>query len=178
MHDSGFLGVAQNLRNRFLDLRIRYGLSEAARAESKRELRTGARQDVPIDDAVTEALAWIARAQDNSTSADGGVARHYCLISGWGPSYPETTGYIVPTVIREARARRCQIVGSRPEDAGLAGQHPDVEWRRFGAAPSANLPWCRSRSIPARSCLAWPQESAEFGSRLPPPPCWRRRTGW
>ncbi len=105
MHDSGFLGVAQNLRNRFLDLRIRYGLSEAARAESKRELRTGARQDVPIDDAVTEALAWIARAQDNSTSADGGVARHYSLISGWGPSYPESTGYIVPTIIREARAQ-------------------------------------------------------------------------
>ena len=37
-------------------------------------------------------------------SADGGVARHYCLITGWGASYPETTGYIVPTIIREAQA--------------------------------------------------------------------------
>ena len=48
-----------------------------------------------------EALAWIARAQDHSLSADGGVARHYCLVTGWGTSYPETTGYIVPTIIRE-----------------------------------------------------------------------------
>ena len=37
-------------------------------------------------------------------SADGGVARHYCLITGWGASYPETTGYIVPTIIREGQA--------------------------------------------------------------------------
>jgi len=27
------------------------------------------------------------------------VARHYSLVSGWGASYPETTGYIVPTVL-------------------------------------------------------------------------------
>ena len=32
------------------------------------------------------------------------MARHYCLITGWGASYPETTGYIVPTIIREAQA--------------------------------------------------------------------------
>ena len=30
-------------------------------------------------------------------------ARHYCLVTGWGTSYPETTGYIIPTLIREAR---------------------------------------------------------------------------
>jgi hypothetical protein len=71
----------------------------------KREQRPEARQDVPIDVAVSEALAWIARAQDHSLSADGGVARHYCLVSGWGTSYPETTGYIVPTIIREGRKR-------------------------------------------------------------------------
>jgi len=27
------------------------------------------------------------------------VARHFHLVTGWGPSYPETTGYIVPTLI-------------------------------------------------------------------------------
>ena len=27
-------------------------------------------------------------------------ARHFSLIDGWGPSYPETTGYLVPTVLQ------------------------------------------------------------------------------
>jgi hypothetical protein len=33
------------------------------------------------------------------------VARHFSLISGWSSSYPETTGYIVPTVLECARRR-------------------------------------------------------------------------
>ncbi|MBU4035140.1 MAG: hypothetical protein KKA35_01805, partial [Proteobacteria bacterium] len=44
----------------------------------------------------------ICRAQDFSKTKDGGVARHYSLINGWGPSYPETTGYIIPTIIKYA----------------------------------------------------------------------------
>jgi len=83
---------------------MRYGISIAARTEMRREQRLPRDTDVPIDRAITEALAWIGRAQDNSSSADGGVARHYCLVTGWGASYPETTGYIVPTLIREGRA--------------------------------------------------------------------------
>src|SRR5713226_248799 len=94
----------QQLSERVLDLRVWYGISAAARAELKRERRPESRQDIPIEVAITEALGWIARAQDNSLSADGGVARHYSLVSGWAPSYPESTGYIVPTIIREARA--------------------------------------------------------------------------
>ena len=35
----------------------------------------------------------------------GGVARHYSLLTGWGASYPATTGYIVPTFISEGRSR-------------------------------------------------------------------------
>ena len=48
---------------------------------------------------VAEGIAWLGRAQDASVTADGGVARHYSLLSGWGASYPETTGYIVPTML-------------------------------------------------------------------------------
>jgi hypothetical protein len=32
------------------------------------------------------------------------VARHYSLLDGWSDSYPETTGYIVPTMLEWARA--------------------------------------------------------------------------
>jgi rhamnogalacturonyl hydrolase YesR len=37
-----------------------------------------------------------------SASHDGGVARHFSLVTGWAASYPETTGYIVPTVLEHA----------------------------------------------------------------------------
>lgn len=48
------------------------------------------------------ALSWLGRAQDSSTTDDGGVARHFSLVDGWSPSYPETTGYIIPTLLRES----------------------------------------------------------------------------
>lgn len=54
------------------------------------------------------ALEWLCRAQD--ASGDGGVARSYSLVysrtfrqKGWTPSYPETTGYIIPTMFDYAR---------------------------------------------------------------------------
>lgn len=53
--------------------------------------------------AVREATRWLCRAQDCSASADGGVASHFKLGEGWATSYPETTGYIVPTMLECAR---------------------------------------------------------------------------
>ena len=51
---------------------------------------------------IEEAVQWLCRAQDQSPTADDGVARHYSLVKGWGSSYPETTGYIIPTLLRYA----------------------------------------------------------------------------
>lgn len=48
-------------------------------------------------------MKWLGTAQDESTSDDGGVARHFSLIDGWGASYPETTGYIIPTMLTYAQ---------------------------------------------------------------------------
>lgn len=47
------------------------------------------------------AMQWLCRAQD--AGEDDGVARMYSLRDGWGPSYPETTGYIIPTFLHYAR---------------------------------------------------------------------------
>jgi len=54
------------------------------------------------------ALDWLARAQ--AAGGDGGFARGYSLAwspyfrsRGWQPSYPETTGYIIPTLYLAAR---------------------------------------------------------------------------
>jgi hypothetical protein len=54
---------------------------------------------------ISAGLGWLAAAQDRSSTHDGGVARHYSLLSGWGASYPETTGYIIPTFLEHAGLR-------------------------------------------------------------------------
>jgi hypothetical protein len=60
------------------------------------------------------AAEWLAAAQD--ASGNGGIVGRYRLDRGWTSSYPETTGYIVPTFLALAerhnaayleRARRC-----------------------------------------------------------------------
>jgi hypothetical protein len=48
------------------------------------------------------AAEWLAVAQD--ATADGGVVGRYRLDKGWTSSYPETTGYIVPTFLALADA--------------------------------------------------------------------------
>jgi len=58
--------------------------------------------DPGIERTVAASLDWIARAQDCSTTQDGGVARDFSLLKGWGASYPETTGYIIPTLLDAA----------------------------------------------------------------------------
>jgi hypothetical protein len=79
-------------------------LPEAARAERDLD-RRGLPEADPGAAAVADAcLNWLARAQDCSASADGGVARDFSLIKGWATSYPETTGYIVPTLLTAAAA--------------------------------------------------------------------------
>jgi hypothetical protein len=55
------------------------------------------------DDAHLRAAArWLARAQD--VMPDGGVAGRYRLRGGWTSSYPETTGYLIPTFQALARS--------------------------------------------------------------------------
>lgn len=47
-----------------------------------------------------EAAAWILRAQ--AASPDDGVSAGYSFEDGWLASYPETTGYIIPTLLAYA----------------------------------------------------------------------------
>ncbi len=49
------------------------------------------------DTRIAAAADWLRRAQDATT--DGGVSWGYQLRGGWAASYPETTGYIVPTYL-------------------------------------------------------------------------------
>jgi uncharacterized protein YyaL (SSP411 family) len=51
----------------------------------------------PTRAALSGVMRWIADAQD--ANADGGIAAYFSLYGGFGPSYPETTGYLIPTLI-------------------------------------------------------------------------------
>src|SRR5690349_19251128 len=65
----------------------------------------------PLISHLDAAIEWIKRAQDSS--ATGGVAWGYRarrpvrtnLPMGWVGPYPETTGYIIPTMLRYAELR-------------------------------------------------------------------------
>ena len=71
-------------------------LSQAFHRE--RNLRCG----FTDEDHLRAAAQWLAAAQDSQS--DGGVAGRYQLNRGWTSSYPETTGYMVPTLLALSRA--------------------------------------------------------------------------
>jgi len=88
------------LLDRARKVRDDLALPAAAKVEARRDKRTMQPCDPGIAASVEAALDWLGAAQDHSTSHDGGLARHYSVISGWSASYPETSGYIVPTLLR------------------------------------------------------------------------------
>jgi len=46
-------------------------------------------------------MDWLCKAQDITDC--GGCSGEYSLYKGWGPPYPETTGYIIPTFLQYAQ---------------------------------------------------------------------------
>lgn len=78
-------------------------ISEDARMELQSDRRGLPASDPGPAAVISACTAWLCAAQDNSSTADGGVARDYNLNKGWNSSYPETTGYIIPTMIEMAR---------------------------------------------------------------------------
>ena len=88
-------------------------LPPAAEAEWFRDSAGLPDQDPGPEKTIEEGVNWLCLAQDHSATQDGGVARHFSLLSGWGASYPETTGYIVPTLLEVARLRRDNALRQR-----------------------------------------------------------------
>ena len=89
--------------------RIRYYLSLLDPHIAAGYLRVPRREAGDASQSLRAAIDWLCRAQD--ASGDGGVARSYSLAynaffgkRGWAPSYPETTGYIIPTIFDYARS--------------------------------------------------------------------------
>ncbi len=88
---------------------------------------------------IDASLNWLGAAQDESASQDGGAARDFDIRNGWSASYPETSGYIVPTLFDaaerlnrpdlEARARKMLdwLVSIQMDDGAFQGGRIDQE---------------------------------------------------
>ncbi|MCC7132162.1 MAG: hypothetical protein IT352_05925 [Gemmatimonadales bacterium] len=117
------------LRSLIAGLRHELELTTEARAVRRRDRHTsGLGADPGPLAAANLALKWLSLAQDRSRSNDGGVARAYSLLTGWQTSYPETTGYIVPTFLDASKRLRdpdLEHRGARMLDWLVSLQHPD-----------------------------------------------------
>jgi hypothetical protein len=61
-------------------------------------------QSTELQNHLDAAYDWLCSAQD--AHSDGGVAGCYNMVTGWGASYPETTGYIIPTFLHYGTVMR------------------------------------------------------------------------
>ena len=66
-------------------------------------VRDGRGRTLTLEDSARATYDWLCAAQD--ATPDAGVAAFYDLLTGqWSGSYPETTGYIIPTFLTYADA--------------------------------------------------------------------------
>jgi hypothetical protein len=179
------MAVRAALRQVMTDL----SLPRKAKLMKARDLEGLPSADPGCEAAISTGLAWLKRAQDCSASHDGGFARDFSLLTGWATSYPETSGYIVPTFIAEAettgdhdladRARRCLdwLVSIQFAEGGFQGGRIDQEPRvpvtfntgqiLLGLAAGARFD--RGRYLePMRRAASWLRDSQDEDG------CWRK----
>ena len=117
-----------SLKKRAKEWLERARLPPVAKSVLRRDEAGAPRSDPGPMHVIEECVSWLARAQDRSKTHDGGVARHYSLINGWAASYPETTGYIIPTLIdfgRLAGRKECVDRARRMLDWLVSIQFPE-----------------------------------------------------
>lgn len=76
------------------------------------------------------AINWLCRSQDITGS--GGSAATYNLLLAWGDAYPETSGYIIPTLFRYADLRDDEAIRERALEM--------AEWVRTTQHPEGSFP--------------------------------------
>lgn len=100
-----------------------------ARAFDKRH---DARADPGPERVIEAGVDWLLAAQRGSASADGGIARNYAIGRGWSRSYPETTGYIVQTLLEP------EVLEVRPSARDAATQA--LDWLLTVQTPAGGWP--------------------------------------
>lgn len=107
-----------------------------------RDLRSVETAPQSIDDHIEEAVNWLYASQDATDT--GGSAACYNLILGWESPYPETSGYIVPTLYniadrydrteaadRATRMAEWLLTVQLPSGAFPAGKHSTESNRSY-----------------------------------------------
>lgn len=79
-------------------------------------LYTDTHSNLDFDRHIEEALGWIQRAQDSGS--DRGAAYGARFGDGFEVSYPETTGYIIPTLLKQAQVRKDPALVQRAREMG------------------------------------------------------------
>lgn len=93
--------------SRGIPVRRAFTASAAPQPAAPREARWRHAVEGTHEAHLVPAIDWLTRAQD--VNGSGGIARgfahqhnRYFRLRGWEPDYPETTGYIVPTLLAAA----------------------------------------------------------------------------
>jgi len=106
------MGIAETFRLNGLMLKDLWGFGRTRPGDNRKHLDA--------------AIAWLKHAQD--VTGNGGVAQTYLVRSRrWAPSYPETTGYIIPTLYRYAALsgdEDSRLRARRMADWEVEIQHP------------------------------------------------------
>jgi hypothetical protein len=116
------------------------------------------------------ALEWLLHSHD--VTGDGGFAAAYSFKDGWLPPYPETTGYIIPTlfdahaVLADARLRAAAVQAAEWEaaiqltsgaiQAGYWGADPQQFWSEAPVPAAFNT---------GQVVLGWNRAYQETGER-------------
>jgi Prenyltransferase and squalene oxidase repeat len=79
---------------RILPLFSKVASDELRTTFEHRHLYSYVASTIPTADALRSVVDWIFRAQ----RPDGGIAAYYSYLTGYSESYPEVTGYIIPTL--------------------------------------------------------------------------------
>ena len=80
--------------HRVFPLMLRLGSDKFRTAFEQRGLYSYANTTRQTEEALRAVIGWVRDAQ----RPDGGIAAYYSLLSGYAESYPEVTGYLIPTL--------------------------------------------------------------------------------
>ena len=114
---------------------------DAARLTTQSLLPAGA--EAPPD-RLDEAIAWLCRTHD--VTGRHGSSKGFSLLHGWFPAYPETTGYVIGTLLEYARRR-----GGRPDLVRRAREMGD--WERTIQEPDGGIMQGQIGTTPRRSIV-------------------------
>jgi len=131
--------------------------------DRERNLRGG----LTNEDHFRAAARWLAAAQDSQP--DGGVAGRYQLNHGWTSSYPETTGYIVPTFLALSRALPGAGFRERAERAIrflLSVQLPDGGFPGLEIANNRSVPSPFNTAQILHGLTSWHRETGDDEVRI------------